>query len=86
MCFIVKTYNFIKNLDENKKKNTVYQNSIYHRGQNHMLNSKHKKNRGQKSEDKNIQIMDNAVYSIATIGHSEYKDVFLNKKCLRNPM
>ena len=40
-----------------------------------MLNSKHKKNRGQKSEDKNIQIMDNAVYSIATIGHSEYKDV-----------
>ena len=51
-----------------------------------MLNSKHKKNRGQKSEDKNIQIMDNAVYSIVTIGHSEYKDVYLNKKCLRNPI
>ena len=51
-----------------------------------MLNSKHKKNRSQKSEDKNIQAMDNAVYSIVTIGHSEYKDVFLNKKCLRNPI
>ena len=51
-----------------------------------MLNSKHKKSRDQKSEDKNIQIMDNAVYSIVTIGHSEYKDVFLNKKCLRNLM
>ena len=51
-----------------------------------MLNSKRKKNRGQKSEDKNMQIMDNAVYSIVTVGHSEYKDVFLNKKCLRNPI
>ena len=33
-----------------------------------MLNSNYKKNRSQKSEDKNIQIMDNAVYSIVTIG------------------
>ena len=68
-----------------KKKHCVLEFNLSQR-QNHMLNSKHKKNRGQKSEDKNIQIMDNAVHSIVTIGHSEYKDVFLNKKCLRNPM
>ena len=27
------------------------------------------------------KLMDNAVHSIVAIGHSEYKDVFLNKKC-----
>ena len=37
-------------------------------------NSEHKKAKG---ENKNF---------VATISHNEYKDVFLNKKCLRHSM
>ena len=39
-----------------------------------------------KMKTKMHKLMDNAVYSIVAISHSEYKDVFLNKKCLRHSM
>ena len=35
-----------------------------------------------KMKTKMHKLMDNAVYSIVAISHREYKDVFLNKKCL----
>ena len=39
-----------------------------------------------KMKTKMHKLLNNAVHSIVAIGHSEYKDVFLNKKCLRHSM
>ena len=84
----MKTYSstLFENRIKTKKKNTALQFNLWQWLKTYVEFKTRKRREDKKMKTKMHKLTDNAVYSIVAISHSEYKDLFLNKKCLRHSM